>query len=306
MITQTIPLREDSQTVYLETYALQSSPQFQTGTRRPAVIVCPGGAYVFISDREGEPVALRFLAQGYHAFVLRYSVQTRFLQPMHDLAKAMQIVRANADEWLLDPDQIAVCGFSAGGHLAASLGVLWNQPWLTESLGVSAEAIRPNALILGYPVIDLELVDNTPTLIPGLPVLGLELVDNTPTVREQQTEPVRLKELMLTTVLGEPDQALKDRYRLDRHVSSATPPTFIWHTADDDFVFAHNALRFATALVEHKVPYELHIFGSGVHGLSLADETTAAQEQQLNPHAQIWIDLALKWLKRRREQARSE
>lgn len=122
MITRTIPIREDSRTVCLETYLLQNSREFQTDTMRPAVVICPGGAYNRTSDREAEPVALRFLAQGYHAFVLRYSVQRRFPQPMHDLAKAISIVRAKADDWLVDPDQIAVCGFSAGGHLAASSG----------------------------------------------------------------------------------------------------------------------------------------------------------------------------------------
>jgi acetyl esterase/lipase len=80
-------------------------------------------------------------------------------------------------------------------------------------------------------------------------------------------------------------------------VSSATPPTFLWHTADDEKVFAHNALRFATALADHHVPYELHIFGSGVHGLALADETTAVEGDMINPHAQIWIDLAVRWLR---------
>lgn len=287
MITHTIPIRDDVQTVYLEAYVLKNSPEFQTDRRRPAVIICPGGGYMATSDREAEPVALRFLAQGYHAFVLRYSVQTRFPQPMHDLAKAMQLVRANADEWFLDPGQIAVCGFSAGGHLAASLGVLWHEPWLTEPLGVSADAIRPNALILGYPVIDLDLVDNTP--LPWGP----------------EGTPVRPGDAITGMVLGEADQATKDRYRLDRQVSSATPPTFIWHTADDELVLAQNALRFATALAEHAVPYELHIFGSGVHGLSLADETTDVEGRMLNPHAQVWIDLALQWLKRQREQSSS-
>src|SRR5215207_443385 len=103
MITRTIPIREDVQTVYLEAYILKNSPEFQTDTRRPAVIICPGGAYMGTSDREAEPVALRFLAQGYHAFVLRYSVQTRFPQPMLDLARTLQLVRENADKWLLDP-----------------------------------------------------------------------------------------------------------------------------------------------------------------------------------------------------------
>jgi acetyl esterase/lipase len=278
----TTPLRKDTPGVYLETYLLKDSPQFQTGTQRPAVIICPGGGYLFTSDREAEPVALRFLAQGYHAFVLRYSVQTPFPQPMHDLARAVQLVRANADAWLVDPGQIAVCGFSAGGHLAASLGVMWQEPWLSEALGVSADMIRPNALILGYPVIDFELTDNA--------------------LRESGPEggPWRPRERMLATVLGDADHALKERYRLDRQVSSATPPTFLWHTADDELVFAHNALRFATALADHNVPYELHIFGSGVHGLSLADETTDDAGSMLNSDVQIWIDLALKWLERQR------
>ena len=289
MITSTIPIREDVQTVYLEAYILKNSPEFQADTRRPAVIICPGGAYMGTSDREAEPVALRFLAQGYHAFVLRYSVQTRFPQPMLDLATAILTVRQHPDEWFVDADQIALCGFSAGGHLAASLGVHWNKPFLYEPLGVSAEEIKPNALILGYPAIDLELVANPPIVI------------------EAQAEPVGLNEHVLATVLGEfpPPRALVEQYRADRHVSSATPPTFVWHTAEDELVFAHNALRFATALADHKVPYELHIFGSGEHGLSLADETSAVGERFLDPHAQVWIDLALKWLKRQREQQRS-
>jgi acetyl esterase/lipase len=279
MYTQKLPIREASSAVFLETYVLQNSPEFQTDTRRPAVVICPGGGYLGTSDREAEPVALRFLAQGYHAFVLRYSVQTRFPQPMHDLAKAMHLLKANAAEWLLDSDQITVCGFSAGGHLAAALGVWWHEPWLSEPLGVTAAAIRPHALILGYPAIDLELITNAPMVF------------------EPQVGPVGARDHVLATVMGAPDQALKDRYRLDRHVSSVMPPTFIWHTADDALVPALNALRLATALAAHQVPYELHVFGSGVHGLSLADETTAAEAQHINPHAQIWIELALKWLK---------
>jgi len=280
MIIHTIPLRDEVTWVYLEAYLLQNSPQFQTDRRRPAVIVCPGGGYRFTSDREAEPVALRFLAQGYHAFVVRYSVQTPFPQPMHDLATAVQLVRANANAGHLDPDQLAVCGFSAGGHLAASLGVLWQHPWLTEPLGVSADVIRPNALILGYPVIDLDLTDN------ALRAFGPD------------GAPERPRDFMLRTVLGEADPALTERYRLGRQVSSATPPTFLWHTADDELVYAHNALRFATALADHHVPYELHIFGSGVHGLALADDTTDVEGRMINADAQVWIDLAVRWLKR--------
>lgn len=281
----TIPLREDTPEVYLETYLLKDSAEFQTGTRRPAVIVCPGGGYLGTSDREAEPVALRFLAQGYHCVVLRYSVQTHFPAPMLDLARTILLVRERAEEWLVDSRQVAVCGFSAGGHLAAALGVLWNSSLLLEQLGVEAERIRPDALILGYPVIDLDAVDN-PTMPSGA-----------------DGAPVGLKEAMLSKILGDtsPAQELLDQYRLDWHVSADTPPTFIWHTADDALVYGQNALRFAAALAEHRVPYELHVFESGVHGLSLADDTTDVQGVFLNPDVQIWMDLALKWLRRRRE-----
>lgn len=286
MITTTVPLREDATAGYLEAYVLKNSREFQTDKRRPAVIVCPGGAYLGTSDREAEPVALRFLARGYHAFVLRYSVQTRFPQPMLDLATALLTVRQRADEWLVDAEQLAVCGFSAGGHLAASLGVHWNKPLLLEQLGVRAEQIKPNALILCYPVIDLELVGNPPIVI------------------EAEGREVGLNQHVLATVFGEfpPPRLLVEQYRLDRHVSSVTPPTFLWHTADDELVPAENALRFASALAEHRVPYELHIFERGVHGLSLGDETSDEQGKFLNPHAEIWVDLATKWLKQRREQ----
>jgi dipeptidyl aminopeptidase/acylaminoacyl peptidase len=82
------------------------------------------------------------------------------------------------------------------------------------------------------------------------------------------------------------------------YVSNKTPPTFLWHTADDESVYVSNSLRFATMLTKYKVPYELHIFESGVHGLSLADETTAAKDEQINPSCQVWFDLAASWLKK--------
>ncbi len=283
MITRRVPIGSDSPDVFLEAYLLNDSPAFQTGARRPAVIICPGGAYLRTSDREAEPIALRFLARGYHAFVLRYSVGVPFPQPMLDLARALMLVRASAAEWLVDPAMVAVCGFSAGGHLAASAGVLWDKTWLYELAGARPEQLRPDALILAYPLIDLELTDNSPA-----------------TVQEPGGAPLR--DRVISAVLGAPGAALIERYRLDRHVTPATPPTFIWHTAEDQAVFPQNALRFATALANQRVPFELHIFGHGDHGLALADATTAVDGRLIEPAAQVWVDLALTWLGRQREQ----
>ncbi len=282
MESKIIPLRDDNMSVFLETYILNQSQEFQANKKRPAVIVCPGGAYLFTSDREAEPIALRFLAQGYHAFVLRYSVRERFPQPMLDIAKAISIVRAHADVWHLNPNQITVCGFSAGGHLAASIGVLWDKPIIYESLGVRAEQIKPNALILGYPVIDFELEPTEPSqFTPDL-------------------EPMSLDELVPFFTLGDrhPAPELVDQYRANLHVSANTPPTFMWHTADDQLVAARNSLRFALALADKKIPYELHIFDHGVHGLALADEVTDVDGRFMSPQNQVWMELAVKWLKR--------
>ena len=111
MQTQRIPIRPDSPSIYLDAYLLHNSPEFQTDRLRPAVLICPGGGYRGTSDREAEPIALRFLAQGYHAFVLRYSVETRMPAALLDLAKAVATIRDNASAWFVDPDQITVVGF---------------------------------------------------------------------------------------------------------------------------------------------------------------------------------------------------
>ena len=285
MRTQTFPLRPDAPDTQLNAYLLNNSLEFQTGQRRPAIIVCPGGGYQFLSDREAEPIALRFSAQGYHAFVLRYSVGTRLPAPMLDLASAIALVRANADEWLVDPDRIVVCGFSAGGHLAASLGVFWDKPFICEPLGLTPEQIRPNAVLMCYAVIELEVISNRPVTVgPD----GHHIFDPDDTMAK----------LLGGTRLT---QVQRDAYRLDLQVSASSAPAFIWHTGTDQIVPAHNALRFAAALARHQVPYELHIFENGVHGLALADEVTAipGQPQFVNPDYAVWVELALNWLQRR-------
>lgn len=282
MHTQRFQLRPGDAAVYFDLYLLHNSAEFQTDQKRPLVVVCPGGGYFFTSDREAEPIALRFLAHGFHTVVLRYTVNTLFPQPMLDLAQTLSMIRQHADEWHVNPDQISVCGFSAGGHLASAMGVFWDKPFLYETLGVAAEQIKPNALILGYPVIDLRLVSRSQTELNA----DGEAQDIAATIHEK---------VFGTT---SPTQQQLDRYRTDLQVSQATPPTFLWHTADDELVPSKNSLLFATALAEQGVPYEIHIFDRGVHGLALADEVTEARERFINPHSQIWVDLAIKWLKR--------
>lgn len=282
MITNEFVLSPETPAVRLTTYVLADSAEFRAGERRPAVVVCPGGAYVYTSDREAEPIALRFAAHGYQTFVLRYTVKQAFPAPMLDLARALRWVRAHADEYRVDPQRIAVCGFSAGGHLAASLGTLWNRPFLYEPLGATPAEIRPDALILGYPVVDLEMV------VPG-PIGDLRdgdrVVDN---------------EYVLAMTMGSdhPTAEQLATYRAMDNVTADTPPAFVWHTAKDQLVPALNSLRFAAALAEQGAPYELHVFQDGPHGLALADETTAVNGAMMDADARIWIDLAVNWLEK--------
>ena len=222
---------------------------------RPAVLVIAGGGYYKCSKRESEPIALKFLSKGYNAFVLKYTTPSVFPTPLKEAQWAMSLIRENDEEFLINKEKIAVCGFSAGAHLAAMLATI---PEDSRN--------RPNACVLSYPVID------------GGFFFFFFSFDN---------------------LLGTDASEEKRRYfSLQNQVSAYTPPTFLWHTADDDTVPVQNSLLFAKALADKNVPFELRIYDSGVHGLSTCEEQTAHYEGHLNEHCSSWFDDALEFLKR--------
>lgn len=209
---------------------------------RPAIIVCTGGAYKMLSDQENQPMVAAFLAMGFHVASLRYS-----LTPVHwpkqlcELAESVAILRENAEKWCIASDQIMVSGFSAGGHLAASLGVFWYQPWLSELVGKSNESIRPNAMMLGYPVL----------------------------VARENYHKGSFKNL-----LGDDFESRLSEVSLDLSVSKQTAPCFLWHTGEDAAVSCDGTLKFIQKLRQFGVPFELHLFQKGRHSLALATELT--------------------------------
>ena len=244
---------------YMDTYILKGDK------KRPTVLVLPGGGYEFCSPREAEPIAMQFAKQGYNAFVLYYSVApNKHPQPILDVSLAMATIRRNADEWNVEKDKIFVCGFSAGGHLTASIGVHWNKSYIKEALDIKQGENKPNGLILCYPVIHYGGKMHKGSF---LNLLG------------EDASPHMLAEMSL-----------------EKQVSSDTPPAFIWHTFNDGAVPVENSLMFAQAMREHDIPFELHIFPDGVHGLSLATEETAEGPEHINAHAASWMDLCLKWI----------
>lgn len=276
MRTEKFDLSGDGR-VTLACYLREPKAELPIWEKRPAVVVCPGGGYSGYSDREADPVALSYLAAGFHAFLLIYSLgeKAAFPQPLVDLSRAMALIRSHADEWGVIPDQIAVCGFSAGGHLTASLGVHWNRPEIQRLAGVTGEENRPNALILGYPVITTSWMDHD-GCIPRL------------TAGRDEAETRQLLNCQL-------------------HVGPHTPPAFIFHTYEDNCVPVEDSLMFASALAAHDIPFALHIFEKGVHGLSLGTpQSSNGWGGHDEPDFAGWMEMSVRWLWKRFGQPRLE
>lgn len=301
MKCQTICLREGRTDVTLTTYILEDSPEMLGGKRRPAVIVCPGGAYLSCSDREGEPIAMAFANMGYHAFVLRYGVYQEgkpgmffpepgtevpakehciHPNPIRDIARAMLEIRAHADEWLVDIDRIAICGFSAGAHNCAMYATNWHKPVISEFFDKEPEEFRPAACILGYTLSDYVYMKEN---VGGDPMAaGLFTVSN-------------------TALLGcpSPDDALLTEVSPARNVTENTPPTFLWATSEDSLVPVQHTILMSKALADKKIPFEVHIFESGPHGLATATQSSAMSRSNCNPDAAKWLPMCDAWLMKR-------
>ncbi|MGC9468000.1 MAG: alpha/beta hydrolase [Anaerolineae bacterium] len=298
MLTQTIQLYDDRKYVTLTIYVLSDSPELLNGKKRPAVLICPGGAYLSCSDREAEPVALRFAAMGYHAFVLRYSTYSEgqpgldylnsdmaanpksvYPAPMRDIGKAFLTIRGRADEWLVDMDKIALCGFSAGAHNCAMYAVNWRDPVIGEFFGEAPAAFKPAAAILAYGLGDYHLMV------------------------EEMDEPwaQQVSEAATVALLGtkSPTEEQLDAVSPALHVTQEMPPTFLWATATDALVPVENTIRMADALARARVPFEVHIFEEGEHGLSLADQSTASSRMQVDADVSKWVELVEAWLQKR-------
>lgn len=293
MIIKKRYVEENESEAYFTAYLLEDSKELLPGKKRPVVVIAPGGGYLFTSDREAEPIAMKFLSLGYHAVVLRYTTGDAEGEKtgvgklaLRELAYTVRYLRQKADLWYIHKDKIAVCGFSAGAHLAAGLGVHWHEKELADSVhGEQAEEIKPNALLLGYGLLDYQVMTDKAMTEAG----NEELIDTFAFMK--------IANRALTGVSELTEDVIRE-YSPSCWVSEKTPPAFLWHTAKDNLVFSENSLAFASALAKHKVPYELHVFQDGGHGLALANEVTANSEEQINPDCGIWFELAAKWLKK--------
>jgi acetyl esterase/lipase len=221
-----------------------------------AIVVCPCGGYQMRAEHEGEPIALWLNTLGLAAFVVSYRVAPhRHPIPLGDAQRAIRTVRARAAEWNVRPDLVGIIGFSAGGHLAATAATQWDCGDPASDDPLSRASCRPDLAILCYPVISMFNAQHMGSM---------------------------------TNLLGELP-SLDDRraQSADLNVTRETPPAFLWHTADDASVDVENSLAFASALRRNGVPFALHVFPTGPHGLGLAPD---------HPEARAWPDLCAQFL----------
>jgi acetyl esterase/lipase len=239
-----------------------------TPQKRPAVLIIPGGGYSYCSLREGEPVSLTFNKAGYQAFVLRYHCgdASAYPTPLVDSAKACAHIRNHSEEYGLDADKIAVVGFSAGGHLAALLGSSWHRRSLEELTGLQAREMRPDAVLLGYPLVNLKkYVERLDGGDENIPPVGAMIAAYAP-----HSDPMTL-------------------------VTALTPPTFLLHTLADKVILPAETIEYVQALMKNDVACEYHVFSEGGHGLSTAD-SLSCYGRAYPKRVHYWVPLAIAWL----------
>lgn len=252
----------------LTVYAPDNSEEINADRVRPAILIAPGGGYGFVSFRESEPVALQFLARGFVVFTLRYDIYP-FAYPYSPLIEggmAMKYIKAEGGRYGADTSKVCAAGFSAGGHLVSFLATSYDDKVYRDFFGTqNTDGIRPDAVVLGYPVISYNLPTKGRTL--------LRLCGN--------------------------DRAEQKKFSTELRVTDRSSPAFIWATFDDDYVNSLNALKFAEAYCEKGVRCSVVIYPHGQHGLSVADSSVYRTDvpYKTSENAPSWIDDACSFMR---------
>lgn len=264
MIYKKIQLSETDSDIYLEAFVAEKVGDFV----RNAILIIPGGGYGSVcADREGEPIALAFIPFGYNAFVLHYSVNRKRPYPAQliEASLAMKHIKDNAAEYNINPERVFVTGFSAGGHLAASLGVLWHRKEIYDAIDMPFGYNKPSGIMLAYPVISSEKFSHQDTF------KNLWCTD-TPTEEQLKYTSIEL------------------------HVDENSAPAYIMHTANDQAVNVKNSLLLANAYADCKMTFEMHIYPDAPHGVALGNQITECNTPKwVNSSIAKWIENAAEW-----------
>lgn len=260
--------KPDGACAMITAYLHGVSDEVNLKRKRPAMLVIGGGAYAMVSFREMEPVAVEFFAKGYNCFTLDYSVSpVRYPSQLIEGCMAVAFIREKAQEFGVVDDNVAAIGFSAGGHLVGMLATLYEESAVKEALKEKAELCRPNAVILSYPVI----------------------------TSGEKSHAGSIKNLTGG------DAQLVERVSLENRVNEKSVPAFIWTTANDGCVPSENSLLMALAYKKANLPFELHVFEKGNHGISLDTKECSVNPSAFNASKDIscWTTLVEKWLSSR-------
>lgn len=267
MITERINLNDGCGEAYIDTYIADKVD----GYERKAILVIPGGGYGCVcSEREGEPIALAFLSHGYNAFVLKYSVSSdsdkAFPTQLIQASAAIKHIKDNADRYGINPDKVFAVGFSAGGHLAGSLGTMWHKDEIRDVIDMPFGYNKPTGVMLIYPVIS---ADEKFGHLPSFKNL-LRCENPTP------------EQLAMCSI--------------EKNVDDKSSPAFILHTVNDEVVNVKNSLAVASAYSDAGVSFEMHIYPDAPHGVALGNDITkCGVEKWNNPQIAKWIENAAAW-----------
>lgn len=265
MFTETVTLFPQKPDVTLTAYISKVDDELTYNQRRKAMLIIPGGGYHFCSSREGEPIAHAYLALGFNTFVLEYSVAGKgdptWPNPLIDASAAMKYIRDHAEDYHIDPNAVYIVGFSAGGHLAAALGTLWDDDEIEALLQMPKGYNKPSGMVLAYPVISGGVYAHRGSF------------DN---------------------ILGAQKDSEEARaaLSLETCVSEKTCPAFLWTTRPDTCVPVQNTLLFGKALADAGVPFEMHIYPNGGHGASLGNAIVGRGLTTI----QSWVRDSVRWI----------
>lgn len=236
--------------------------------KKPVMLVIPGGSYMYCSDREGLPVAFKFMAKGYQAFVLNYHVKDQSDYPTSflDLANAIKHIKDHADEYGIDKNEISILGFSAGGHLAGTYAALIDNEEFQKEMGLSKEELEIKNLVLGYPALHLKPVVDA--------VYQYKVQDKVGELFKNYKE-------------------IKDGYTM---AHKNMPRTFVFHAIDDDVVPAVLSIEYVNRLLSLGVEVEFYLSSLGGHGFATGDDLSN-YGRGINPRISVWTDLVDQWIR---------
>lgn len=237
---------------------------------RPLMLVIGGGGYQYVSQREMDPVCIAYMKEGFVAASLKYTTkpdiksgEMLYPHPMYETIAAIDYLRKHVKEYRFNPNKVSLVGFSAGGHLVASIGAFSDK--FAKELKLNPKDVKPNSLVLAYSVIEFTYHSGTRE----------SLINN--------------------------DKSLFDTLSIEKHINKNYPPTFIWCTEDDQVVPSRNTKNMVKALKKAGVKYKSKIYPHGLHGLSTLDVTTnglyPAKEIELAKDVKDWLNMSVEFLK---------